>query len=214
MEIRRFEAADRPELRELFGRAGEGSPVAALWGDPESEASIYLDPYLDLTPESVFVAVADGKLVGYLTGCPDSSRFPAEAERIERAIRAHRLWVRPATARFFGVALVDTLVAAIRRRPTAGDFQDVRWPAHLHIAVAAEARGTGAAAALLDVWLARLDEGGLGCHLQTQVENTRAVAFFTRRGFVPFGSAPVIPGMRYAGERVHQLTMVRPGERA
>ncbi|WP_236567516.1 hypothetical protein [Nocardia sp. CY41] len=118
LEIRRFEAADRQELRELFGRAGEGSPVAALWGDPESEASIYLDPYLDLTPESVFVAVADGKLIGYLTGCRDSSKFPGEAERIERAIRAHRLWVRPATARFFGVALVDTLTAAIRRRPT------------------------------------------------------------------------------------------------
>ncbi|WP_236567515.1 hypothetical protein [Nocardia sp. CY41] len=66
----------------------------------------------------------------------------------------------------------------------------------------------------MDGWLARLDEDGLGCHLQTQVENTRAVAFFTRMGFVPFGSAPAIPGMRYAGERVHQLTMVRPGERA
>ncbi|MEU2038635.1 GNAT family N-acetyltransferase [Nocardia niwae] len=213
MEIRGFEAADRPELRQLFGRAGEGSPVAELWGDPASEASVYLDPYLNLEPESVFLAVAEGKLVGYLTGCRDSSKFPGEAERIERAIRAYRLFLRPATAGFFGVAMVDTLLAAIRRRPTAGDFHDVRWPAHLHIAVAAEARGTGAAAALMDGWLARLDEDGIGCHLQTQVENSRAVAFFTRMGFVPIGDAPVIAGMRYAGRRVHQLTMVRPGER-
>ncbi|MEU6190881.1 GNAT family N-acetyltransferase [Nocardia sp. NPDC047038] len=213
MEIRRFETADRPELRELFARASAGSPVASLWGDRESEASIYLDPYLDLEPESVFVAVVNGKLVGYLTGCADSWRFPSESERIERAIRAYRLFLRPTPARFFGVAMVDTLVAAIRRRPTAGDFQDVRWPAHLHIAVAADARGTGAAAALMNRWFARLDENGVGCHLQTQVENIRAVRFFTRMGFTPIGSTPVIPGMRYESRRIHQLTMVRPGER-
>ncbi|MEV0297619.1 GNAT family N-acetyltransferase [Nocardia sp. NPDC050710] len=213
MEIRHFEAADRQELRELFTRASEGSPVASLWSDPESEASIYLDPYLDLAPESVFVAVAGGKLVGYLTGCLDSSKFPSEAERIERAIRTYRLFLRPTPARFFGRAMVDTLAAAIRRQSTAGDFQDSRWPAHLHIAVAADARGTGAAAALMDRWFARLDENGSpGCHLQTQVENVRAVRFFTRMGFTPIGSAPLIPGMRYQDERVHQQAMVRPGE--
>ncbi|MBF6302048.1 GNAT family N-acetyltransferase [Nocardia amamiensis] len=213
MEIRQFKAADRSELRELFARAGAGSPVAALWGDPESEASIYLDPYLDLEPESVFLAVAGGKLVGYLTGCLDSSKFPSEAERIERAIRTYRLFVRPTPARFFGRAMVDTLAAAISRQPTAGDFQDSRWPAHLHIAVAPDARGTGAAAALMDRWFARLNENGSpGCHLQTQVENTRALRFFARMGFTPIGPTPLIPGMRYQGERVHQQAMVRPGE--
>ncbi|MGK8524896.1 GNAT family N-acetyltransferase [Nocardia asteroides] len=212
MEIRQFQATDRPAFGELFARAGEGSPVASLWDDPESEASIYLNPYLDLETGTVFVAVADGKLVGYLTGCPDGSKFPSEAERIERAIRTYRLFLRPAAAGFFGRAVVDGLTAAIRRQPTAGDFQDARWPAHLHIAVAPEARGTGAAASLMNRWLDRLDENGIGCHLQTQVENVRAVKFFTRMGFAPIGSTPVIPGMRYQGRRVHQLTMVRPGE--
>ena len=75
-EIRTFAESDCTELRELFGRAGEDAPP--LWGDEESEAAIYLNPYMDLEPDSLFVAVADGALVGYLTGCLDSFKFPGE----------------------------------------------------------------------------------------------------------------------------------------
>ncbi|MFC9993534.1 GNAT family N-acetyltransferase [Nocardia sp. NPDC127526] len=213
MEIRGFVAGDSAGLRELYGRAGAGSPVASLWGDPESEAAIYLDPYVELEPESLLVAVVDGKLTGYLAGCLDGAKFPSEEERIGRAIREHRLFLRRKSAAFFGRAMIDTVAARIRWEPTAGDFTDPRWPAHLHIAVAAEARGTGAAAGLMTRWFERLDEhGSPGCHLQTQVENTRAVRFFTRMGFTPLDPAPPIAGMRYRGERVHQLTMVRPAE--
>lgn len=60
----------------------------------------------------------------------------------------------------------------------------------------------------MEAWLDAL--GGVGCHLQTLVENARAVRFFERCGFVPFGPGPTVPGVRYRGERVHQLTMVRP----
>jgi hypothetical protein len=74
MEIRTFAEADRTELRELFGRAGEGAPSASLWGHEESEAAVYLYPYVDLQPDSLFVAVVDGALVGYLAGCLDCSR--------------------------------------------------------------------------------------------------------------------------------------------
>ena len=53
--------------------------------------------------------------------------------------------------------------------------------------------------------------GSPGCYLQTVVENARAVRFFERHGFTPHGAAPVVPGLRVAGRRVHQRTMVRPG---
>ncbi|QLY31722.1 GNAT family N-acetyltransferase [Nocardia huaxiensis] len=211
MEVRGFAEADRKGLWELYKRAGAGSPVASLWGDPESEAAIYLNPYLDLEPESVFVAVVDGELAGYLAGCLDGAALPGENERIEQAIRAHRLFLRRKPAAFFGRAMLDSAVAAVRRQPTSGEFIDPRWPAHLHIAVAREARGTGAAEALMRRWFERLDgNGSPGCHLQTQVENVRAVRFFTRMGFSAIGERPVIPGMRFQGKRVHQQTMVRP----
>ncbi|WP_030173107.1 GNAT family N-acetyltransferase [Spirillospora albida] len=209
MEVRSFVETDRAELRELFGRVGEGSPTASLWGHLDSEAAIYLIPYMDLVPESLFVATVDGALVGYLTGCPDSSAFPSETERMTRAIKEYKLALRPRTSAFFGRAMLDSVSALLRREPTAKDFDDDRWPAHLHINAAPEARGTGAADALMNRWLERLTRSGSpGCHLQTLVENTRAVRFFERMGFTPYGPTPLVPGLRYNGKRLRQQTMV------
>jgi ribosomal protein S18 acetylase RimI-like enzyme len=209
MEVRTFAETDRAELRELFGRAGEGSPTASLWGHEESEAAVYLYPYMELAPDSLFVAVVDGALVGYLTGCLDSSEFPSESERMKSAIGSFRLVFRPGPAAFFARAMVDTASAALRREPTAEDFDDARWPAHLHINVAPRARGTGAADELMNRWFDRLRENSSpGCHLQTLVENTRAVRFFERMGFAKFGATPLVPGLRHGGRRLHQQTMV------
>ncbi|WP_119731404.1 GNAT family N-acetyltransferase [Thermomonospora amylolytica] len=209
MEIRTFTEADREELRKLFERAGEGAPTASLWGHAESEAAIYLYPYMELEPESLFIAVDDGVMVGYLTGCLDTSSFPSEDKLLEQAVRRHRLLLRPRPMAFFARTLIDTAWAAIRRQPTASGFTDERWPAHLHINVAPEARGKGAADGLMRAWQDRLRQAGSpGCHLQTLVENTRAVRFFERMGFVKHGPTPLVPGLRHEGRRVHQQTMV------
>jgi ribosomal protein S18 acetylase RimI-like enzyme len=208
-EIRAFAEADRAGLRELFGLAGEGAPSGSLWGHEESEAAVYLDPYMNLEPSSLFVAAVDGALVGYLAGCLDNSTFPTESERVEAAVREHRLIFRPRAAAFFVRAAADVAWSALRREPTAGDFDDARWPAHLHVNVAPEARGTGVADGLMGRWLDRLREtGSSGCHLQTLVENTRAVRFFERVGFARHGPTPLVPGLRYGGGRLHQQTMV------
>src|SRR5690606_4219049 len=83
VEIRGFTEQDRTELTKLAVLAGSGSPTESLWGHPESEAAIYLTPYLDREPESVFVSLDDdGALTGYLVGAVDSARFPSEEERM------------------------------------------------------------------------------------------------------------------------------------
>ncbi|MGW0180326.1 GNAT family N-acetyltransferase [Nocardia sp. NPDC003345] len=210
MQIRAFEASDRDALRRLFRVAGRGSPTETLWGHPESEAMIYLEPYIDHEPESLLLAEVDGELVGYLTGCVNTATFPSESKRIEDAIRTHRLVLRRAPALFFARSALDAASAALRRESAAGEIHDPRWPAHLHINVVPEARGTGAAEALMRRWFALLEAAGApGCHLQTLVENGRAVRFFERMGFIAYGPTPVVPGLRYRGARVHQRTMVR-----
>lgn len=209
MQVRRFAESDRGELRELFRRAGEGAPTASLWGHEESEAEIYLQAYMDLEPDSLFVAEVDGALVGYLAGSLHHARFPSESERIARAIRRHRLAFRPRPAAFLARSALDIAVAAARGEPTASDFEDERWPAHLHINVVSAARGTGASDALMNAWFERLrEQGSPGCHLLTLVENTRAVRFFERMGFTEYGPTPLVPGIRHGGRRVHQQTMV------
>ena len=210
-EVRSVRTADRAELLEVFVRAGEGTPAGALWGDPLSEAAIYLLPYLELEPETFYVAVVDGRIVGYLTGCLDGAQFPSEEERIERAVREHGLLRRFGPVRFFFRASMDVAIARLRRRPTAAGFDDPRWPSHFHINVVAEARGTGVAQALISAWEGWLnDQGSAGCHLQTLTENGRALAFFRSLGFVSVGEAVLVPGLRHDGGHVHQQTMVRP----
>jgi ribosomal protein S18 acetylase RimI-like enzyme len=211
VEIRTFRASDRTALLELFGRVGEGSPSASLWGHEASEAAVYLTPYIDLEPDSLFVADDGDHLVGYLAGCVDSARFPGEEDRMAHAIKTYRLFTRRTPMAFFARATVDVAWAKLRGQPTAGDFEDPRWPAHLHINVAPEARGTGVADELMSRWLGRLREhGSPGCHLQTLLENNRAVRFFERMGFSRHGPTPLVPGVRYAGHRLHQQTMVQP----
>lgn len=210
MQIRTFSENDRTGLRVLFARAGQGSPTESLWGHTDSEAAVYLDPYMDLEPASLFVAEHDGALVGYLTGCIDTEAFPSEDTLITDALRRYRPFRSRQAVTFFGRSMLDAAAAAICRTPTAGEIHDPRWPAHLHINVAPEARGTGAAAGLMDAWFEHLrSEQVPGCHLQTLVENARAARFFERMGFAPHGSTPPVPGLRYEGARVHQLTMVR-----
>lgn len=209
IEIRTFEERDRAALRELFGRAGEGAPTESLWGHQESEADVYLTPYMDHAPDSLFIAWVDGQMAGYLTGCLDGSALPSESARMDAAIRKHRLMLKPRSAMFFARSLLDMAWLMLRRQPTAGELDDPRWPSHLHINVAPHARSTGAGTALMRRWLDRLrEEQSPGCYLQTLVENTGAVRFFARMGFEKHGPTPLVPGIRDHGRRLHQQTMV------
>lgn len=211
IEVRPYAAEDRAALVALFGAAGAGAPSSQLWGHEASLADVYLTPYLDLEPASVFVALLDGRPAGYLAGCLDETRFPSETDRTRAAVRRHRLYLRSGPVRFFARSSYDALLCAVRREQVAGELRDPRWPAHVHIDLVPAARGTGAGRGLMEAWFARLREEGVpGCYLQTTAENTRAVGFFERMGFVRHGPNPVVPGLRYDGRRLHQQTMVRP----
>jgi hypothetical protein len=62
---------------------------------------------------------------------------------------------------------------------------------------------------LTNRWFDRLrDNGSPGCHLQTLVENTRAVRFFERIRFAAHGPTPLVPGMGHGDKRLHQQAMV------
>jgi ribosomal protein S18 acetylase RimI-like enzyme len=210
VEVRGYEPADRAGLVALFDGAGEGAPGSEVWGHTESLNEVYLTPYLDLEPESAFVAVVDGQLAGYLVGCVDETDFPSEEERLKTVIREYKLFRRRESRRFFVRAALDSVLLKVHRQPVAGELDDPRWPSHLHIDLLPVGRGVGAADALMNAWFDRLREvGSPGCYLQTSAENTRAVRFFERMGFEKHGDTPVVPGSRYDGKRMHQQTMVR-----
>lgn len=208
--VRPYRPSDRDELLGVvFEAAGEGAPSSDLWGHSASLADVYLVPYLDLEPQSAFVATVDDVPRGYLVGCVDDAAFPSEEERMSAAVERHRLLRNPRARRFFVRAAYDSALLRLRRRPTAGGLSDPRWPSHLHIDLMPAVRGTGAAQQLMELWFQRVrDAGSPGCYLQTSAENTRAVRYFEQMGFTTHGDRPVVPGMRFEGRRMHQQTMV------
>jgi ribosomal protein S18 acetylase RimI-like enzyme len=207
--VRRYEPADRRAVEEICFQVGfMGEPASVFWPHRKSFVDLWAGDYLDREPESAFVAIADGALVGYLVGCVDTASWPDENARMMRVFMRHKLPFRPSMTSF----LVRSTLDAIRDRGTAaGGLRDPRWPSHLHINLVEMARGTGLGSMLMTAWLEHARTAGSpGCHLSTMAENSRALSFFAKHGFTVHGTAQPIPGVRTVkGGRVHQLFMVR-----
>jgi len=209
IEIRPYRAADRVGVREVAYRTGYmGEPPDWYWRDFTSFANIWTSYYTDREPESAFVAERQGRVVGYLIGCVESSRVLSPATALRREVMRRFLLLRPGTARFLWRSLLD----AARQRPVpTGEVDDPRWPSHLHINLLPEARGLGVGVGLMNDWFSRLRQvGSPGCHLGTLAENATAIAFFERVGFQRYGGPVLLPGMRLrSGGRMHLQVMVR-----
>lgn len=209
--MRPYEPRDRAAVRRICHATGfMGEPADWYWRHGESFADIWSGYYTDREPDSCFVAVRGGEVVGYLAGCVDTRSAPPASKALADAALRYALFVRPGTARFLWRGVIDSL----RDGAPHEVVDDPRWPAHLHINLAPSGRGLGAGSALMTAWLDRLAAlGSPGCHLGTMLENRRAVAFFQRHGFEPHGEPQLAPGMRTrAGERMHILFMVRAVE--
>jgi ribosomal protein S18 acetylase RimI-like enzyme len=78
------------------------------------------------------------------------------------------------------------------------------YPAHLHIALAPQARGRGAGRALMDTYLNALRSAGIPrVHLSMNAANSRARAFYDRLGFHQI--AHPTPARVLLGRRTHPL---------
>ena len=206
-EVRAYRAEDRDAVRRIcFATGYMGAPADWYWRHSESFAEIWTGYYTDHEPESLFVATLDDRVVGYLTGCVDTKRAPSPADAVKAAMLRYWLFLRPGTAGFFFRALVD--VVCLGGAPE-GETDDPRYPAHLHINLLPEARGTGLGAGLMRAWLDRLRSLGVpGCHLGTLHENENAIGFFTHQGFQRHGPPVATPGLRSPDGQIHHVQLM------
>jgi ribosomal protein S18 acetylase RimI-like enzyme len=208
IEIRKFVKADKKAIQDIAYLTGYmGESAEQFWPHKQSFAEIWTSYYIDHEPDSLYVAIKDNSVVGYLTGCLNTALSPKSEDIFQSAIMKYGLLFRPGTASFLWRAMLD---AIMDKRSAKSDFIDERWPAHLHINLIPLARGTGLGAALMQSWLEQLRQArSPGCRLSTLVENTRAVSFFEKMGFKKDGEPSLVPGMRSRhGERLHQQIMV------
>jgi GNAT superfamily N-acetyltransferase len=183
--------------------------ICCLTGDagrPVSEdrrsffAEQWIGPYERLERDWTFVARADGRVAGYLTGCPASLPFIArklllhDARLAASALlgRAHRtqdsdkflrrfFFVEPAPARRFGLGFYRKLLKS--------------HPAHLHVNVDEPYRSAGVGGRLIEAYVEALRaEKVEGVHLLC---GDRPVEFYRRLGFVERASVDA------AGAKVH-----------
>jgi ribosomal protein S18 acetylase RimI-like enzyme len=207
--IRPYQPADRQAIRVIcFCTGFMGESADLYWRDVESFCDIWTAYYTDQEPESTFVVVRSGEVVGYLLGCVDTSKAPSPDSLVIQQMKRRLLPFRSGTAGFFWRAFWDVLYD---RSISASELHETRWPSHLHIDLLAEARGLGAGKALIQAWFERLTSAGSpGCHLATMAENTPAIAFFESAGFRRYGPPTLIPGLRTPDrKRMHQQVMVR-----
>jgi GNAT superfamily N-acetyltransferase len=125
----------------------------------------------------------DGSIVGYVLGCGDCERRSAVfrshilPEMLRRLFRG-RYRIGRKMLRFAWRFLLDRLEHAPPALPLA------RFPGHLHINVAAPARGHGIGRELLRISLAQFWATGVpGVHLRTTDHNQAACYLYEKMGF-------------------------------
>jgi GNAT superfamily N-acetyltransferase len=188
--------ADWQAVRSLCCRTGNG-------GDPIDPArwplfaELWIGPYQRLAPDWTYVAEGEGRVLGYLTGCPDTAAF-----RRGRRVRVMPpLLIAIACRRYaWDVDARRTVRLALGLRRAAESRLAARLPggllgthpAHLHMNVETEHRGRGIGAALIERFARDLEATGVpGIHLFCG-EVPRP--FYAGRGFAELGALEVSPG--------------------
>lgn len=147
----------------------QGEPVDP--SEREAFAERWIRPYRMLCPEWTFVAESEGKVVGYLTACPDTAAF-------ERRVRAE-FTPLPDSRGFFGAEFVDAFWA--------------ENPGHLHMNLAKDHRGRGLGGKLLELCLAEMRRVGLkSVHVFC---GNRAKGYWEKAGFKLAASCEAMPGV-------------------
>ena len=213
IEVRRFAANDMSSVAKIcFDTGYMGESAECYWSHRDSFTHVWLSQYFQLEPESIFVAVKNRAVVGYLSGCVDSAGFPSILPLRRRKALQHGLFLRPGSAPYFYRLIWDAFTGARNRSSSEMPAPDLgRWPSHLHINLLPEARGCGVGEKLIAAWIQHLQfRGSSGCHLATIVENVRAVRFFEEQGFRREGGQSLVNGLRDdSGRRLHKQLMVR-----
>lgn len=174
---------DWRQIREICGlTADAGRPIEQ--SRRPFFAEYWIGPYQRLLPEWALVARRGGRVVGYLTGCPDTAAFAARRQIFFRLpllalVLAGRHGCTLDTRRF--------LRRSFGLERTPGFSWGQAWealktyPAHLHVNVLEGERGGGLGRRLIEEFARRLAERGVfGIHL---VCGKAPAGFYGRLGF-------------------------------
>jgi GNAT superfamily N-acetyltransferase len=184
--IRKFSVQDRVDLRRISCEtAFVGREKGKIFSDDEILADALTIYFTDYEPQSCFVAVANNKVVGYISGAKDAKAMEQVFNRrilpglLIKAFRRGVFFNRR-NLKFFWYCLISMLKGEFR----APDFSR-EFPAILHINLDNNSRGQDVGSTLIARFLQYLKEEGIsGVHFGTLSEG--ASIFFAKMGFNQF----------------------------
>jgi ribosomal protein S18 acetylase RimI-like enzyme len=185
-DIRPYRPSDRDDVAEICLATGRSGGHGGGWLRWDTLlADIWALPYVDLCPDSAYVADVDGRARGYILCAPDTRAFVQQ-------LRAR--WL-PGFEHAYPLSGVDADSDTARIVRTGRDIDRLlipeldHYPAHLHIDLLPELQGQGSGRVLMRTLLAELRSRGVsGVWLEYAADNTGAAAFYRRLGFEPLPS--------------------------
>jgi ribosomal protein S18 acetylase RimI-like enzyme len=182
--IRPYTKNDRETvLRISADTAVFGEPVEAILEDRQVFCDAFTAYYTDYESEYAWAACIEGQVVGYLTGCINTS---AQRKRWLRqvlpALLSNLAQRRYTTGRKTWRYTWSMIGGTLRKEFPHVDHRE--YPAHLHINVEAGARGRGLGRRLLETYLDQLHQLEIpGVFLDTTNINEAACKLYEGVGF-------------------------------
>lgn len=183
--VRPFDAADTDACFEICLRtADDGGDASGLHVDPRIVGEVWVGPYLAGYPEYAVVAEDRSGVCGYVVGAPDTAAYERWADED---------WFVPLRERYppgcFPPGSADArCVELIHSPPRMPEAVTAAYPAHLHIDLLPRAQGRGLGRRLMNALFDRMRlAGATAIHLGCSPDNTGAIAFYRRLGFVDLG---------------------------
>ncbi len=186
-QIRAYQDTDRGEIREIATSTATGYPRSDL----QLVADLLTDYYVTYEPEHLLVAEAENRVVGYLSGCFNSSRCRwikgtmVIPKAVTRALVRGEVGWRE--IRYLGSFLYVTAHGGLRNAPPSG------YPAHFHVNIAKGWRGQGLGTRLGEQFLSMLKTNGIGgVHVRVRQNDREASRFFRSLGFSRESGYPIL----------------------
>ena len=178
--IRSYKSADTSAVYEICLKTGNsGQDATHLFSDPLVLGHIYVGPYMEFEPQSVFILEDDQGPCGYIMGVLDSQTYYQWM---------HSEWL-PKISGDYKKPTGDPDTWKETEKITKLLYQPVSqrllpaFPSHLHIDLLSRAQGKGQGKLMMDRFIDYLRYNKIsGVHLELSSKNDRAFNFYRKYG--------------------------------
>ena len=178
--IRSYKSADTSAAYEICLKTGNsGQDATHLFSDPLVLGHIYVGPYMEFEPQSVFILEDDQGPCGYIMGVLDSQTYYQwmHSEWLSKIRVDYKKPTGDPDTWNETEKITNLLFQPELQRLFPG------FPAHLHIDLLSRAQGKGQGKLMMDRFIDYLRYNKIsGVHLELSSKNDRAFNFYRKYG--------------------------------